>query len=301
MSPKRSRLPHLVRRVARAVVHQPGRLPWAIGAIAAALLAFAVVHLAARNVDAWTSRWTGEASMVVYLDAGTTEARARAIADELAATGGVAAVEYVPSVEAARRLRAALGSHGELLDGVDDAALPASLELVLEPGVRDVAAASAIVETLRTTAGVEDVELVGDWVEQVGTVLAALRAAAWSLLGLLGGLSVWIVAATARLRLDTVAAESRVAQLLGASPGFVRWPHVVAGAIHGALAGALAIGGLWLVHRAVAPDVAGALAGVVGEVELAFLPAMQLGLLVALGAGLGVVGSALATRGRRAA
>ncbi len=293
-----SRLAHLVRRVARASVHQPGRLPWAIGAIAASLLAFAVVHLAARNVDAWTSRWTGEASMVVYLDAGVSDARARAIADELAGTGGVRTVEYVPAAEAAQRLRAALGRHGELLDGVDDAALPASLEIVLEPGVRDVAAVSPIVEALRGTQGVEDVELVGDWVEQVGTVLAALRAAAWSLLGLLGALSIWVVAATARLRLDSVAAESRVAELLGASPGFMRWPHVVAGAVHGALAGGLAIGGLWLVHRAVAPDVAATLTTIMGDVELRFLPAPQLAMLIALGAGLGLIGSALATRNR---
>src|SRR5687767_8406171 len=170
---------HLLRRIGRAAVHRPGRLPWAIGAIAAALLAFAVLHLAARNVDAWTRTWSGEASMVVYLDEGVADDRALALVAELREIGGVRDVEYVTSVEAARRLRAALGRHGDLLEGVEDAALPASIEIVLDPGVRDVAAASAIVDRLRATQGVEDVELVGDWVEQVGTVLAALRTAAW--------------------------------------------------------------------------------------------------------------------------
>lgn len=294
-------LAHLLRRIGRATLHRPGRLPWAIGAIAAALLAFSVVHLAARNVDAWTRGWNREASMVVYLDDGLGDARARALADRLADVGGVRAVEYVPAAEAARRLRAALGRHGELLDGVDDAALPASLEIVLDPGMRDVAAASPVVEELRATDGVEDVELVGDWVEEVGTVLAALRTASWALLGLLGALSVWVVAATARLRIAGLADEARVAELLGAPRGFVRWPHVVAGAVHGALGGGLALGGLYLVHRAVAPDVAAQLSAVMGDVHVRFLPAAQLGLVVALGAGLGLLGSMLATRGRAAA
>jgi len=295
------RLAHAARRLARATLHRPGRLPWAIGAIAAALLAFAVVHLAARNVDAWTATWTGEAAMVVYLDEGVGDAQARALAGELEGVGGVRAVEYVPAAEAARRLRSALGRHADLMEGIDDAALPASLEIVLEPGVRDVAAASPIVDRLRGTSGVESVELVGDWVEQVGTVLAALRAAAWGLLGLLGGLSIWVVAATARLRLADrgVVEEARVADLLGAPAGFARWPHVVAGALHGALGGVVAIAGLWAVHRAVADDVSHALASVMGDVDVAFLPAPELALVIGLGAILGLVGSALAT-GRRA-
>jgi cell division transport system permease protein len=295
----RARLVSAARRIARAAVHRPGRLVWAIGAIAAALMAFAVLHLAARNLDAWTNTWTGEASMVVYLDEGVGDDRARALADELRDIKGVRAVEYVPSAEAARRLRASLGRHGDLLDGVDDAALPASREIVLDPGVRDVAAASPIVDRLRATDGVEDVELVGDWVEQVGTVLAALRTAAWALLALLGGLAIWICAATARLRVAGVAEEARVAELLGAPTGFVRWPHVIAGALHGAVGGGLACLGLWIVHRAAAGRIAAALASVMGDVRVSFLPGAQLALVIGLGAALGLIGSALAT-GRRA-
>jgi cell division transport system permease protein len=294
----RARLAHVARRIGRAAVHQPGRLPWAIGAIAAALLAFAVVHLAARNVDAWTSTWTGEASMVVYLEDTVPEDRARALAADLAASAGVRTAEYVPPADAGHRLRGALGRHGDLLDGIDDAALPASVEVVLEPGVRDVAAASPIVDRLRATSGIADVELVGDWVEEVGAVLVALRAAAWALLGLLGGLSVWVVAATARLRIATLSAEARVAELLGAPAGYARWPHVAAGALHGAVGGAVAVLGAWLVHRAAAPDVTAALSTVMGDVRVSFLPAAQLALVIGLGAALGLAGSLVATRRR---
>jgi cell division transport system permease protein len=287
------------RRLGRAALYRPRRLAWAIGAVAAALLAFALVQLAARNVDAWAAGWRGEASMVVYLAEGVGDDAGRALAEQLAGLGGVRAVAYVPAADAARRLRVALGRHGELLDGVDDAALPASIEVVLDPGVREVAAVSAVVDRLRAADAIEDVELVGEHLEPVGAVLAALRTAAWTLLALLGGLAVWVVAATARLRVVGLAAEARVAELLGAPAGFVAWPHVAAGALHGALGGVAAVAGLWLVHRAIAAEVAGALHAVLGEIEVAFLPAGELALVIGLGAALGLLGSGLAM-GRRA-
>src|SRR6185437_10613913 len=129
-------------------------------------------------------------------------ARADAIAAQLRATSGVETVEVVAPAEAARRLRTALGGKDDLLAGVDDSALPLSLEITLAPGVRDVAAASPLVDALRAADGVEDVEVSGEWIDQVGAVLASLRAAAWALLVVLGAAAVWVVAATLRLRME---------------------------------------------------------------------------------------------------
>ena len=290
---------HALRRAARLLVSRPAQVAWAVGAVAAALVAFAIVHLAAQNVDAWSATWKGGASLVVYLAPGVTDEQVVTLSDELGGIAGVERVEHVPSAEAARRLRAALGTRDELLDGVDTAALPSSLEVTLATGVRDVAVASPVVDALRASPAVEDVELTGEWVDQVGAVLAGLRGIAWSLGALLGALAIWIVAATLRLALHGLAAEARVARLLGASSGFVRAPAVLAGAVQGALGASLAIAGAWLVHRSAAPDIAGAVGRVLGSVRIAFLPAAQLGLLVAAGAALGLIGGLLAT-GRRA-
>src|SRR5262249_38772569 len=154
-----TRAAYLVRRAARLAVRRPRLAIWAIGAIAAALTAFAIVRVAATNVQTWTSSWRGGASMVVTFTPSASPARADATAAQLRATSGVETVEVIAPAEAARRLRAALGGKDDLLTGVDDSALPLSLEVTLAPGVRDVAAASPLVDALRSADGVEDVEV----------------------------------------------------------------------------------------------------------------------------------------------
>jgi len=288
-----TRIAYVLRRAARLALQRPRLAAWAIGAIAAALTAFAIVRIAATNVATWTSSWRGGASMIVTFTPAVTPSRADALAGRLRATPGIEAVEVVGSDEAARRLRASLGGKDDLLAGVDAAALPMSLEITLAPGVRDVAAASPLVDALRATDGVDDVEVSGEWVDQVGAVLASLRAAAWALLVVLGAAAIWVVAATLRLRLDGRDDEARVARLLGAPPRFTRLPAMLAGAMQGALGAAVALIVAFALYRSFADQVAASLAHVL-DAQIRFLPAAQAALIVVAGGLLGVVGGALA-------
>ncbi len=294
-----TRIAYTGRRVGQLIARRPGRAAWAIGAVAAALTAFAVVQIAATNVMAWTATWRGGASMVVYLTPSTTDVQARAIGDALRGAAGIERVEYVAPGEAERRLRASLGGHDELLAGVDPSVLPASLEVELGAGVRDVAGASPIVEALRATPGVDEVEVAGEWVDQVGAVLAALRAAAWALLVVLGAAAIWLVAAALRLRHDDDAELARVAALLGAPPRFTRVPAMLAGVVQGALGAVLALGLAYVLYARFADDIVASLARVLADARVAFLPTGQVAMLIAVGAGLGLVGGALAGSGAR--
>jgi len=304
-----TRSAYVLRRAGRLCARRPRLALWAIGAITAALTALAVARLAEVNVARWTASWHGGASMVVYLTPGATEARGHELAGALRTVDGVERVEYVAPDEATTRLRAALGGHDDLLAGVSAGALPASLEITLAPGVRDVAAASPLIDALRAADGVDDVELTGDWVDRVGAVLSALRAAAWALLVVLGAAAIWIVAATLRLRMEGLGLgdEGRVARLLGAGPRFTRVPALVAGAAQGAIGAVLALGVAWGLWRGFGDRMIGSLAHAVGGTGagaglggVGFLALEQAMLLIAVGAGLGLIGGALARpRARR--
>jgi cell division transport system permease protein len=301
-----TRSAYVLRRAGRLCARRPRLALWAIGAVTAALTALAIARVAEANVDRWTSSWHGGAAMVVYLTPGATEARGQELAGALRTVDGVERVEYVAPEEAGARLRAALGGHDDLLAGVAPGALPASLEVTLAPGVRDVAAASPMIEALRAADGVDDVELTGDWVDRVGAVLSSLRAAAWALLFVLGAAAVWVVAATLRLRMEGVGLgdEHRVARLLGAAPRFTRMPALVAGAMQGAIGAVLALGVAWGLWRGFADRVVGGLAHVMGAGggfgSVSFLAVGQAMVIVAVGAGLGLVGGALARPRARA-
>src|SRR5690606_19609788 len=135
-------------RTARIACERPRVTLWTLFATAAALFAIGVAGVAAEHLDRWTRATTGGASMVVYLGDGVEEARAAALATELAKLAGVERAGLAPAAESAARLEQALGADTALLEGVELSSLPASVEVTLAPGVRDVIAMSPTVRAL---------------------------------------------------------------------------------------------------------------------------------------------------------
>ncbi|MGN6107351.1 MAG: permease-like cell division protein FtsX [Kofleriaceae bacterium] len=295
------RLASALRRTGRIAVDRPRAALWTLLALACALFAAGVAVIAATSIDRWAAARPGApTSMVVYLGEGVSEARAQALVGELRALSGVERAELVPPAESARRLVRALGSDGALLEGVDLAALPASVEVALAPGVRDVIAISPTLRALRGAPGVADVvideagehagehsDVQGAHGDRVSRSLGAMRGLAWTGAALFAGLAL-IALAAIRVRLDRGRQELAVAQLLGAGPGFLVIPTALAGALSGALAAliaTLALGAGLHLYR-------DALAGVVvpGFAELA--------VFVGIGALLGLIGGGLAGASR---
>ncbi len=278
-------LASLVTRTARLVARRKAASLWAIAAVAAALVGVAATRLAAAEVAAWSHGVRAQASMVVYLDEGASPEQAAALADRLRQTGGVDQVAVIGSADASDRLRAALGAHDELLEGVDPASLPISLEITLAPGVTDIAAASPVVAELRAAGGVEDVEVTRDASAPLGDALARLTRLAWALFVVIGVGAVIAVAAAIRLHLAADPRERATLRLLGAGAWLIRGPTLIAGLALGAVGAgvALAVGAACSATAGLDTLTAGA------SWSLA-----SIALLVGLGAGLGLAGGVVA-------
>jgi cell division transport system permease protein len=291
-----------LRRSARLAARRPRAALWTVLALASALFVAGLAALAAATLDRYAEAHPGTSGhMVVYLGEGVDEARASALVFELGALHGVERAELVSAAESARRLTRALGADPALLDGVDLASLPASVEVTLAPGVRDVVAMSPTVRALRGAPGVVDVvvdrapagsaALMADSAagaegdRSVGALPAA-RAIAWTGAALVAGLALIIMLATVRLRLERSAQEAAVLRLLGARPGFVAIPSALAGALQGVVAAVVAALALGLVLHDHGP------AG--GALALASPPDGALAGLIALGGLVGLVGGGLA-------
>lgn len=287
----RTALSSLAARTARVLAARPGASIWAILAVAAALVGVAATDLASRNVGGWAADLRSAASMVVYLDAEASVDDAAALATRLGEVRGVERAAVVGAEEAADRLRAALGTHDAILDGVDPTTLPISIELTLAPGLADVAAASPLVAQLRAAGSIEDVEVTRDYTAPLGVALERLRRLAWALLVIAGAAASLVVAAAVRLRLAGDREERTALGWLGASAWFAHAPRVAAGVVLGAAGAAAAIGlASGLVH-VLQLDVSPTL----GAASAAGWPAARVGALVAAGGVLGLLGGALAT------
>jgi cell division transport system permease protein len=298
---------HLLRRTGRLAVDRPRAALWAIVALTTTLVLVGVVGVAADNLDAWTRAPGGRASVVVYLANTVDAAHGTALADELARQRWVARAEYVPAAETARRLEVALGydasaSHAagnaarqpQLLDGVDLAGLPATIELMLAPGVRDVVAMSPTTRALRDTPGVDDIVIEDGGEDRVAAATTAVRLCAWSGAALLVALALLAAVASVRVHLDRDPRELAVARLFGAGPGYAGVPCVLAGVSFGAVAAGLAVAIVYALVAAYGGAVAAAVAPTLGAVEVALPSGCDALVLVAIGAAVGAIGGGLA-------
>lgn len=292
------RIASALRRTARIAVERPHTTLWTLLALTAALFAVGVAGLTAMHVERWTRAPRLGASMVVYLGDGVDEASAQKLAVELARMPGVQRAELVVAEESAARLQQALGADSALLEGVELASLPASVEVTLAPGMRDVIAMSPTVRALRGTPGIDDVIVEDAGAERLAGTLRTVRLVAWTGAALLAGLALVIVLAFVRVRLDRADRELTVMHLLGASASFIAVPTALAGALQGAIAALLAALALHVGVAVYGDGIARALHGALGSVQIALPGAAMLALFVALGAALGCVAGGLAGASR---
>jgi cell division transport system permease protein len=296
-----ARIGSAMRRTARIACERPRATIWTLLAVSAAMFVIAVAGLAADHVDRWTRATRGGASMVVYLGESVDETTARALAGDLAKLPGVERSELVPASESAVRLQQALGADATLLEGVELASLPSSVEVTLAPGVRDVIAMSPTVRALRGSPGVDDIVVEDAGSERVAATLGTVRLVTWTAAGLLAGLALLVVLAAIRICLERGERELAVAKLLGASPLFVFVPTALAGAVHAAVAAGLAAAAVYIGIACYGDAIVTLLRGVFGPVELVPPSASMCAMFVVLGAGVGLVGGGLAGASRAAA
>jgi cell division protein FtsX len=266
----------------------------AIGTIALSLLLVGVVELAALNVRRLSRGWGGDVQMTVYLEDGVTPARAQKVAAALGKLPGVTAVRTVDAHEAWQRLQRSLGARANLLDGVEEGFLPASIEVSLEPRVAEMLRAHPAFARLQRTPGVEEVELMGDWAGRLRALERLLAAAGWVVAALVLCACLYIVGSTIRLGVFARRDEIEIWKLVGATNGFVRAPFLVEGGLQGALGTGVAVALLYGLFRVAAPRVEAVLGGWLAGGPVGFFTPAEVALAVAVGTLLGLCGSALA-------
>ena len=290
-----ARLGSALRRTLGIACERPRATLWTLVAATCALFAIAVSALALSRVDRSADEPRGAASMVVYLGDGMDDAHANALEHELAAIPGVMHAELVAPAESARRLQQALANDPALLDGVDVASLPASIELQLAPGMRDVIAMSPTLSSLRGAPGIEDVVVEDEVADRRADELGSLRVVGWTAAALVAGLSLVVFFATLRVRLERGKQEVRVHALLGASPSFTIVPTALAGALHGIVAAVAAAVALAIALAMWGGDLSRALHG---AWQLTGPSLAEIALLVGIGGMLGMLAGGLAGASR---
>lgn len=270
----------------------------AVVTIAVVLVLVGSATLLVENMVGILDEFGQELQLTAYLDDSLTDADLAPLAERVAAAPGVERVEVVTKDRALERFERIAGG-AELLVGLEENPLPASLEIFLLPEARNAEAMEILRESLDGLPGIDDLALGQEWIEGYARAVSLVRGGAFGIAIVLGMAALLIVANTIRLAFYARRDELDILSLVGASRTFVRVPFLLEGLLQGLLGGLLALAIVYGAYELLLPQMRLGLELVVGRAELRFFTNSESLRLVASGAGLGLLGSITALVGWR--
>jgi cell division transport system permease protein len=265
----------------------------AVLTITVSLLLGGAFLLASRNLAGSVEGWRGQLRVVIYLKPGTPASDLPRLAALARAAPWVAWVDVVLPAAARQRFRETFPTLADVIDSGEGEPLPASLEVALRREQAEAGGLDAWLATWRHRPEVAMVDDDREWLGQVETAVAVVRAVGLVLGGILLGAAIFTIASIIRLTAYLHHEEIAIMRLVGATEFFIRGPFYVEGLIQGLIGGALASAGLYAAYQLIHTRSRSLLATVLAG---QFLSPRQLGLLLLLGAMAGLVGAVASLR-----
>jgi len=209
--------------------------------LVAALFVAGLVLLIVTNVERRVRTLRDDVKIQIYLQDERADEVRLALAERLGGNPQVVRVEYIDKDEALRRYREWAADLAELVNELETNPLPASLEVFLAPGAGAAAAANTIADRLKEHEGVEEVRFNQDWLSRLEAMLSLSRVGGAAVIALVFLAVVFVMGSVLRLAVFARQDEIEIMQLVGATPGFIRGPYLVAGAVQGLIASLLAL------------------------------------------------------------
>ena len=273
----------VVREAVLAFRRAPLLSSLSVTTIAFSLFVVGLFGLVAINLQKSLTTIAERVEIVAYLLPGTPiEASTLALKD-IEAFPEVASAVFVTEDEAMQRARRELAEIRDLYRELERNPLPASIEVRLEPGFRDVAHVEEVAERLRGFGFVEDVRYGEDWIVKLYRIRNIATAAGVILGAAFAAVSIIIIGATIRMTVLAREREISIMRLVGATDGFVRRPFLIEGFAKGVLGGVVALVLTWFANTLISR----------AFIQTDFFPVQVALVGVLAGALIGTLGSAL--------
>jgi cell division transport system permease protein len=285
---------YFARTSLRGIAATPGTAIVATATITVALVLVGAFGLVVLNMQELLARVGDAVQVTAFLAEGVSEPDRAQLVAKLSALDGVARAQLVSESEALERFRSGVGQGFALVEGLGSNPLPASIEITLGDRHRTPADLSRVATAAAAMPGVADITSGADWVEGYVRALAFVRGLAIGFGVIFVLATTLIVSNTIRLAVLSRRDELEILSLVGASRSFVNTPFLIEGLLQGAAAGVFAWTLLYALFRVVLPEFEAGLALVLGGIEPRFFDLGESAWLWGGGAGLGLLGSAIA-------
>jgi len=260
--------------------------------ISACLMITGTFALVAYNLDLQIRELEGQSEIVIYIDENVSRDNALALGQKIRALDNVKTAEFVTKEQLFEDYLDSLGEDAYVMEELrEDNPLRDSYQITMD----DVSRHSETVKALENINGVAASSSMQEVSERLIQIRQVVNLISYTMVALLGGVSVFIIANTVKLAMFARKEEIAIMKMVGATNHFIRAPFVVEGMFLGLSAAALAFFVQWGVYSYVTAQLA---EGTAILTMVAFTTLWKEVLTVMLGAGLllGVGGSTITIR-----
>ncbi|WP_426104052.1 permease-like cell division protein FtsX [Massilia sp. TSP1-1-2] len=277
----------------------PGSFLFNVFVVAIALtLPFAGLTLL-ENIRPMSQQLSVDPEISMFVTPATTREQAQALQPQIQALlkDRKARIAFVPREEALASLNAK-GSLTNVIDTLGDNPLPDGYVIKLDSfgTAADAGSVDAVAAQLRMLPGVEAVQVDSAWVKRLAALMGVLRTVLLLLAVTLGMVVVAVVFNTIRLQVLTQRGEITVSKLLGATDNFIHRPFYYTGILLGLCAGGVALGAVALAIQPLNTSIGEFARLYASQFQLYPLHPLAMAGLLAISAGLGLVGAMLSVQ-----
>ncbi len=265
----------------------------AISTVAISLLLLGGVQILGMIVHNVTLDWENKVEISVFLLDDATQGELQAIEADLANMDHVEEVAYVSKDQAYAEFKELFRDQPEMYESLPPRALPASYRVKLT----DAKYAEAVAASIDGAPGVDEVKYGGEFIKRLLQVNTLLRTITFVMSLILLIAAAALIANTIRLAIYARREEIGVMKLVGATNWFIRIPFMMEG-VFAAMVGAIISGAIVVAANALLFARMGEAVPLLSR-AFSFTPSeigSVLVILVAVGAGVGLVGSTMALR-----
>ena len=260
--------------------------------IAACLMITGTFALVAYNLDLQIRELEGQSEIVIYIDENVSRDNALELGKKIRSLDNVKQAQFVTKEQLFEDYLDSLGEDAYVMEELrDDNPLRDSYQITMD----DVSRHAETVKALENINGVAESSSMQEVSERLIQIRQVVNLISYTMVALLGGVSVFIIANTVKLAMFARKEEIAIMKMVGATNHFIRAPFVVEGMFLGMCAAALAFFVQWGVYAYVTAQLA---EGTAILTMVAFSTVWKEALATMLGAGLllGVGGSVITIR-----
>ena len=260
-----------------------------------AMLIFGIFFILGENINHIMTTIEDAQGMQVYILTDVSEERVQEIGREIKALDGVNTMEFVSKEDALNQLKESFKDNASALDGIDKERLPASYIVTLT----DLELNEQVQEKIMQIEGIDEINSSKPTITTLISLGKGIRIFTLALLIILVIISVSIITNTIKLTVHARRKEISIMKYVGATNNFIRWPFMIEGIVIGIIAAMIAllivgVGYDLLAQKLMQAETVQTIG--ISLVTFSDMFNLIITIYLALGIGIGVIGSSISMR-----